>query len=288
MATRIITDSTSYIPKDILDEYGIKVISLSVLFGDEVYKETDVTNEFFYKKLESFGQIPTSSQPSMDEVYKLFENEVKVGNSVVGLFISSEMSGTFSTATMIKNNILEEYPDAKIELIDSKSNCMQLGFAVMEAAKAAKEGKPLNEICHIAEDNLQKSKFLFIPETLEYLRKGGRIGTAKALLGGLLKIIPILTVTDGSTNVLAKVRTKKKSVSHMIDLFKDDIAKYGFGDVIVHHINCEDEAIELSKSLEALVNKSVKITPIGPVIGTHVGPGAIGFVYYTENPINKN
>lgn len=286
MAIRILTDSTSYIPKDILDEYNIKVISLSVLFGDEAYKETDITNKFFYKKLESFGQIPTSSQPSMDELYKLFENEVKIGNSVVGLFISSEMSGTFSTATMIKNNILEEYPDAKIELIDSKSNCMQLGFAVMEAAKAAHEGKLLNEVCNIAKDNLQKSRFLFIPETLEYLRKGGRIGTAKALLGGLLKIIPILTVTDGSTNVLEKVRTKKKSVSHMVELFKADIDAYGFGDVIVHHIDCEEEATELSKALETIVNKPVKVTPIGPVIGTHVGPGAIGLVYYTKEKLS--
>lgn len=286
MAIKVIVDSTSYIPKELREEYDISVIPLSVVFSDGPVLETEITNEEFYSRLEQEDTIPKSSQPMIEDVYNLFESIVKNGDEIIGVFISSEMSGTFSTAHMVEEMILDKYPQAKIELIDSRSNCMQLGYAAITAAREAKEGKSLNEAVQAAKENIKKrSKFIFIPDTLEYLRKGGRIGAAKALLGSLLQLKPILTVIDGKTDVITKVRSKKKAIEKIVEIFLEDIKKYGLGEVIVHHINCEAEAKELANTIKNLIDKGVDICPIGPVIGVHVGPGALGIVYYTKEGI---
>ncbi|NKF06530.1 DegV family protein [Clostridium gasigenes] len=281
MAVRILTDSTSYIEKNIESQLDIKVISLNVIFGNESFKERDIDNKVFYKMMEEKG-IPTSSQPSVQELYDEMEKVVQNGDSILCIFISSHMSGTYSTAHMVKELILESYKNAKIEIVDSTSNCMQLGFSVIVAARAALEGKNLNQVKEIAEDNIKRSRFLFVPDTLKYLKKGGRIGSASALIGNLLKIIPILTVEDGVTTILTKVRTKKKAVATMTDKMFNDIEQYGVGEITVHHINAYDEALELIKTLEEKLKIKIGICSIGPVIGTHVGPGTIAVAYYTE------
>ncbi|MCY6369087.1 DegV family protein [Clostridium ganghwense] len=288
MAVKIVTDSTSYIPKELIKKYDISIVSLSVSFGNENFRETDIDNESFYKKMDDYDTFPTSSQPSVEEIYKIFEMHVKDDNEVVGIFISSHMSGTFSTAGLVKNMILEEYPNAKIELIDSKSNSMQLGFAVLAAAEAANKGKSLENVVEDADKNIKRSRFVFSPDTLAYLKKGGRIDGASALIGSLLRIKPILTVVEGKTEILSKVRTSKRAIQTIINTFKEDTKKFGFGDVIIHHINCEERAKKIAKVLEEQVGKVVKICDIGPVIGTHVGPGALGLVYYTEQELKLN
>jgi DegV family protein with EDD domain len=192
------------------------------------------------------------------------------------------MSGTFSTAHIAKEMVLEEFNSGKIEIIDSKSNCMQLGFSAIIAARAAKDGEELGEVKRLVEENIKRSRFLFIPDNLSYLRKGGRIGGATALLGSILKIIPILTVEGGITTVLSKVRTKRNAVKAMLNKVISDIDKFGLGEIVVHHINCLDEATELSNKIKELLKVEVKICAIGPVIGLHVGPGAIGIAYYTK------
>ncbi|MGD9676892.1 MAG: DegV family protein [Vulcanibacillus sp.] len=284
MAVKVITDSTSYLPEFLINEYNISVVSLSVVFGDEVLKESEIINEYFFKRLAE-KKMPTSSQPSVDDFYQIFEENIKKDNEIVGVFISSEMSGTYSTAILVKNMILEKYPNAKIEIIDSRSNCMQLGYAVLTAAKAAKDGKSLVEIRKDVENNIRRRRFVFIPDTLEYLRIGGRIGTASALLGSMLQIKPILTVSNGETHVLSKVRTKKRATEEMVNIFLENINKFGLGEVIVHHINCEEEARELSTEIGGKIGIVVEICSIGPVIGTHVGPGALGIAYYTKKDL---
>ena len=281
MTVKILTDSTSYIEKNIESQLDIKVISLNVIFGNESFKERDIDNEVFYKMMEEKG-IPTSSQPSVQELYDEMEKMVQNGDSILCIFISSHMSGTYSTAHLVKEMILEEYENAKIEIVDSTSNCMQLGFSVIVAARAALEGKNLDQVKEIAQENIKRSRFLFVPDTLKYLKKGGRIGSASALIGNLLKIIPILTVENGVTTILTKVRTKKKAVTTMTDKMFKDIEEYGVGEIIVHHIHAYDEALELIKTLEEKLKIKIGICSIGPVIGTHVGPGTIAIAYYTE------
>lgn len=282
ISIKIVTDSTSYIPENLINELDISIVSLSVVFKKDVYKEVDISNEFFYKKLGEHNEIPTSSQPSVEEFYGIFEENVKINNEVVGIFLSSDMSGTYSTANLAKNMIIEKYPDAKIELLDSRSNCMQLGYAVIVAARLAKEGKKISEVVEGVNNNIKRSKFIFIPDTLEYLKKGGRIGSASALLGSILHIKPILTVTDGKTNVLEKVRSKKRALDRIVDIFIEDINKCDIGEVIVHHINCEEEAKKLAAYIGEKIEKVIEVCPIGPVIGVHVGPGALAIAYYTK------
>ena len=285
MAVKIVTDSTCYIPKEMLKEYGIDVVSLSVSFDNDIYKESEISNEEFYALLDKYNVFPKSSQPSIDEVYRAFEKHIKNGDEVVGVFLSSDMSGTYHSALMVKDMVLENYPEAKIEVIDSKSNSMQLGYAALTAARAAADGKSLKEVIKLTENNVKRSKFVFSPDTLEYLKKGGRIGTASALIGSILQIKPVLTVLDGKTTTLDKVRTKKKALKRMIDELIKDITEFGIGEVIVHHINCEEEAKKFAAMIEKYIGKAVDICSIGPVIGTHVGPGTIGIVYYTKDEI---
>ena len=282
MAIKIVTDSTSYIPEEFINKYDISVVSLNVIMNGESIREVDLDNETFYSKMEESTEIPSSSQPSPDEIYNTFENIIKEGNSIVGIFISSDMSGTVSSANLIKNMLLEKYPTAHIEIVDSRSNCMQMGYVAIEAAKAAAAGKSMEEVIDVCTSVINNSRFLFTPDTLDYLKKGGRIGGASALLGTLFQIKPILTVCDGKTTVFTKVRTKKKALDTLVNTLVNDIQGKELGGVIVHHINCQDEGLSLAKKIKEQLGVDVKIDTIGPIIGLHVGPGSIGVAYFTK------
>lgn len=282
MGIKIVTDSTSYIPSEYIEKYDIKVVSLNVIMNGVSKREVDIDNKYFYKEMDESNEVPKSSQPIPQEMIDIFKGIVEAGDSIVGIFLSSKMSGTYSTANMVKEMILEEYPNADIHILDSKTNCMQMGFAAIEAAKASAEGKSINEVISTAEHVFNNSRFLFTPETLDYLKKGGRIGGAAALFGNILQIRPILTVVDGETSVFKKVRTRKKVIDEIVKEVLADIKANGLGDVIVHHINCEEDGLKLAKVLEEKLSRKVGIQSIGPVIGLHVGPGSIGIAYYTR------
>lgn len=286
MGVKIITDSTSYIPKALIESLDIEIISLNVSLEDRHFREIDISNEYFYKEMEKINDFPKSSQPEIGELIDIIKKTVTCGDSVIGIFISSEMSGTYQSALLAKNMILEEFENASIEIIDSRSNCMQLGWMVVEAAKAAKEGFDIETCVQKAIDMRNRTRFVFAPKNLDYLKMGGRIGGASAFLGSMLKIVPILTVKDGKTAVITKVRSSKKVISKIIEIFKNDIEKFGIGEVVVHHIKNEPVAIELIDELRSIGINAIS-GEIGPVIGTHVGPGAIGLAYYT-NDFMKN
>lgn len=284
MTVKIMTDSTSYIDEKLRSELDIKVIPLYVSFQDISMKETEIENEEFYEMMEQKG-IPVSSQPSVGELYEEMVKIVAKGDDLLCIFLSSEMSGTYASACKVKEKVLEKYQDAKIHILDSRSNSMQLGFATIVAARAAKMDKPLDKVKEIAEQNIKRSRFLFIPDNLVYLEKGGRIGGASALIGKILKIIPVLTVRNGKTTILKTVRTKVKAIKAMIDKMLQDHLDYGIQEIIVHHINCYEQAKDLANNLRGKLKIDVTIADIGPVIGLHVGPGAIGIVYYTKKDI---
>ena len=189
------------------------------------------------------------------------------------------MSGTYANALSTRQMLLENYPNAKIEIMDSRTNCMQLGFIALAAAKTAAEGLSMEEVIAAASNVRLHSRFLFTPDTLTYLKKGGRIGGASALVGTLLQIKPILTVLDGKTSVFTKVRTKKKAIDALVAGLMEDLKLRDLGEVIVHH--CPEEGRALANRLEATLGRPVQIQSIGPVIGVHVGPGSIGLAYYT-------
>ncbi|MEM5816746.1 MAG: DegV family protein, partial [Desulfitobacterium hafniense] len=174
MAVRVLTDSTSYIDDEARQELEIRRVSLNVSFGDQSLRESDLANEEFYKMMEAKG-IPTSSQPSIGEFYQEMEKVVSAGESLCGIFLSSDMSGTFSTAQLAKEMVLENYPDAQIEIIDSRSNSMQLGFAVIQGARAAQARKSLAEVKEVVLQTIKRSRVFFITVNLVYFLNGGRV-----------------------------------------------------------------------------------------------------------------
>lgn len=163
MGIKIVTDSTSYIPSEYIEKYDIKVVSLNVIMNGVSKREVDIDNKYFYKEMDESNEVPKSSQPIPQEMIDIFKGIVEAGDSIVGIFLSSKMSGTYSTANMVKEMILEEYPNADIRILDSKTNCMQMGFAAIEAAKASAEGKSINEVISTAEHVFNNSRFLFTP-----------------------------------------------------------------------------------------------------------------------------
>ncbi len=283
MAVRIVTDSTSYLPEAELERYGIQQVSLAVTYADgTTERELDIDSSRFYKRLVVDGEIPKSSQPSVAEMAEAFRAAVSAGDSVVGVFLSSKMSGTYASALLASDLITEEFPDAVIEIVDSLSNCMQLGMCVLEAARAARRGDDAASVAAAARAAITRTRFLFTPHDLVYLKKGGRIGGASALVGTLLQIRPVLTVEAGETEVFTKVRTKRRAMSAIAEAFEAEAERAGLLEVVVHHIDDEAEGRALAALLQHVVSDPIPVIPLGPVIGLHVGPGTVGVVYRTE------
>jgi DegV family protein with EDD domain len=284
MAIKVITDSTAYITIDQQKELDIQIIPLSVHFSDESFVETEVDYDYFYSKIDRTGEIPTSSQPSTGEIYKVFRRIVEAGDEILAIFISSAMSGTYENALLVTEQLKQEIPDASIEILDSRTNCMALGLQVIEAARSIEEGNSLEDAQQAAISIRERVHFYFVPETLEYLKKGGRIGTASALLGTILNVRPILTVDmkNGMTHLWGKARGTAAAVRQMLKLLEADAQQYGLKEIIIHHINAPERARQLMQELARNYHCPINICTIGPVIGLHTGLGTIGLVYVTE------
>jgi DegV family protein with EDD domain len=206
----------------------------------------------------------------------------------VAVLISSKMSGTYETALMARDQILERRPNARIEIVDSLSNCMEEGFAVLSAARVAANGGTLAQAVAAAVQTTTRTRWLFAPASLEYLRMGGRIGNAKALLGSLLQLRPILTVVDGVTSTVRSVRTQRRAIEAIADMVASDAGEHGLADIVVHHILDAAEADVLAELLSTRLGRKPRVQLIGPAIGLHVGPGTVGVVYETLEDLHKN
>lgn len=286
MPVSVVTDSTSCLTAEEVARHHLGVVALSVTLDDVTYVEGE-DDAGFYAAFIQTRSFPTTSQPSVSAFVDAFTERIERGDEVVGVFISSDMSGTHSTALMAREMVLEAHPGATIEIVDSRSNCMELGLAALAAARAAEAGGSAAEAAAAAREMTLHTRFLFVPDTLEYLRRGGRIGNASALIGTLLQIRPILTVVDGRTDVFAKVRTKHRAFIEIADAFERDVAAKGLGEVYVQHIADEPEGRELAELIAAKAGRPVSVLPIGPPIGAHVGPGSVGVVYSTIKPMEK-
>lgn len=286
MPVRVVTDSVSSIPVEDLRQFDIEVVSLYVDDGETNAREVDMDVAEFYRRLGSMKTPPTSSQPSVESLLSAFRCAVERGSDVVGIFISRKMSGTFETAQLAADMVRAEHPDARIEIVDSESNSMQEGFAVLAAAKAAQAEETLERCVQAAQDTITRTRYLFTPASLEPLRRGGRIGNAAALIGGLLQIRPILTVQNGETTTFAKVRTQGRALAEMARRFTDDVAAFGLAQVVVHYIGEPGPAEAFaSEFIEPIAGRSVRVVPVSPVVGVHVGQ-AVAVAYQTERELS--
>ena len=289
MAVKVITDSTSYLPRALRAEFDIGVVGLSSLLDGVEYADDAEDYEPFYTALAASGAMPTTSQPPVQEMFDAMEPHVAAGDAVVGVFISSRMSGTHSTALLARDMVLEAHPDAVIEVVDGRSNSMELGYAALAAARAAAAGQGVAEAVAAAEAMIERTRFLFVPATLEYLRRGGRIGNASALVGALLQVRPILTVVEGQTDIFAKVRTTRRALDTIVETLAADVRdKGGLGGAVVHHIHEPAGGAGLAARVSEVAGVPVQSVPIGPAIGAHVGPGALAVVYHTVGLMRKS
>ncbi|MDQ0269099.1 DegV family protein [Cytobacillus purgationiresistens] len=273
MKTAVLTDSTSYIPKEIRENLNIHMIPLSVIFGNETYKEeVDITADQFYEEVKH-RQLPTTSQPSVGEFVELFEKLATEYDAVISIHISSGISGTFQGAVSAGNMVegIEVYP------FDSEISCMVQGFYVLKAAEMAAEGKAPDEIMAQLDEMKKSIRAYFMVDDLSNLQRGGRLSSAQAIIGSLLQVKPLLHFENKLIVPFEKIRTRKKAMKRIVDLLGED-AKSGepFLASIIH-AKREDEAIKWKEELEAIYpNVEFSISYFGPVTGTHLGEGSMG------------
>ncbi len=278
----IITDSTSAIHPDVAAAHNITIVPLTVNWDGQTLKDgIDIAGEDFYARLPKAKTLPTTSQPSPGDFATAYENLLSKGYEIFTIVLSSRISGTYDSAIQAQ----EHFPGQKIHVMDSKQASIPLTMAAMRAAKAALKGATLLEVENIAKDICNRVKTLFVLDTLEYLHKGGRIGGAARLLGTALNLKPILTLDDGIIKPVGKVRTFKKAAENIFDMAEEQLGKGGkidyLGLVTTHEPEVEKQFIAEAKK-RFLIN-DLETGLISPVIGVHVGPGAVGFVYLPEN-----
>jgi DegV family protein with EDD domain len=275
----IVTDSTAYLPAKELSEHNITVTPQVLIWGDETFQDgIDILPDQFYTRLETAKVMPTTSQVAIVTMKETFEKLIEAGYDVLGLFISSHLSGTIQSA--IQGREMLPKAASKIEIVDSRSTAMAMGFQALAVARAAKAGATLAECKQLAETAKKHTGVYFVVDTLEFLRRGGRIGGAQALLGTALNIKPVLTLVDGKIESVDKVRTKSKAIERLVDLVAADTGGRTPVRLATLHANAESEA---RTALEYAANKlnpvEQVLTSVSPVIGSHTGPGTVGLAY---------
>lgn len=273
----IITDSSAYLPEDIVNELDLHVVPLTLHWEGESYRDgEDIRAEEFYERLEKADTIPTTSQTTVGEFERLFKDLLDKDYSVFAVLISSGISGTYDSAIQAQTN----FPGEPIEVMDSRLVSMALGFMVMAVARAAKNGASLSECKSLAQEVYPKIGVYFTVDTLKYLNKGGRINTAKRLVGSALNIKPIMEIRGGKIELVESVRSRKKAVRRMLDLAARDIdGREPVRISTFHAAAAEDNQALMSEAVERFNPIETVTTFVSPVIGAHTGPGTLSIAF---------
>ncbi|GAB6157074.1 DegV family protein [Desulfotomaculum varum] len=274
-AVRIVTDSTADLPEELYQKHGINRVPLKVFIGQEVYRDgIDISTGQFYQYLQQ-GEMAGTSQPSPGEFAQLFASLTADGSQVLCLTLSSHFSGTYQSAKVAAGMV-----NGTVEVIDTKSATRGVGLLAMAAAQAAAQGKTLQEIKDLVYDLIPKMRVLFLVDSLQYLERGGRIGKAQAFLGTLLNIKPVLCVKEGIVHPYEKVRGKNKGLERIIQIVEQDTAGAEIICAVLDGNDPAARAVLYQKARERLNCREIWQGNIGPVIGSHVGPGVSGIIYY--------
>lgn len=274
----VVTDSTTYLPKELTKEFDIQVVpSVVIMGGEELRDGFDIQPTEFYKRLATIKENPTTSQPTPAAFKAKFDELASKGfTDVLGVFISRSLSGTIASAEAAK----EQVSGVNVAIVESQSVSMGAGWQVLEGAKAAKAGKSLAECVKAVENARANTGVIFLVDTLEFLHRGGRIGGAQRFMGTALNLKPILEVVEGKLDAVERVRTKAKALDRLVELLAGRIAARTPVRLAVMHAN----ALEDAKALLEAGSKRVQpietaLSDISPAVGTHTGPGTLGFAF---------
>ena len=278
----ILTDSTAYLPESYLQAEQISTVPLNVIWGEENFEDgISITPDVFYEKIRTAKKMPTTSQVSVGIIHQKFEELIGQGFDVLGIFISSGLSGTVQSALQAKELI--ENGRERISIFDSQTTTMAMGFQVLAAARAASQGQSLTECLQAAEQARSRTGVYFVVDTLEYLHRGGRIGSAQRFLGTALNMKPILYMNNSKIEALERVRTKGKALDRLVELVTEHCHGKGKISLAAPNSNAADEAqAVLEKASQRLDVAESMVAQLSPVIGTHVGPGTVALAYMTE------
>ena len=287
MGIKIITDSSCDLTREYIDNNNIGLLSLVLNLNGEVIKDDlgkTLSYKDFYEQMKE-GDTPSTSQVNAHEFEEEFIKHVKNGDSIICITISSALSGTFNSANIARNNILEEYPDANILLVDSLSVASGQGLLVVKACEMRDRGANTEEIVAWLEENKKKVVHSFVVDSLSHLKRGGRISGATAAIGGLLNIKPSLYIdNDGKVMQGEKIKGKKKVLRFLVNEVKEKAVNIDNETLYICHGDClEDAEILKNMILEEVNFKNVVINYVGNVIGAHAGPGVLAVLFLGEN-----
>jgi DegV family protein with EDD domain len=271
----VVTDTTHSMPVQQLADEGIQQVSLHVNFGTQTEREVDMDLDAFYDRLRTDPKLPTTSQPSLGEFLAVYEPLLDAGQDIVSVHISGALSGTIETAREAAQQALATRPDRRVEIVDSRSVAGGLALIVLAAAAGARLGEDAPTVAARAGQAVRDTKIWFAVDTLEFFRRGGRIGNAQAWVGGALKIKPILTV-NGEVEPIERVRTSGRAFQRLVRAMEERQAD-GCGGWAVQYIQALDQAERLVEEGRRIFGREPAVlSELGPVLGTYAGPGLLG------------
>ncbi|QHE51427.1 DegV family protein [Pontibacillus sp. HMF3514] len=284
MNVQIIADSASDLPDSYIEQYGIKRVSLTVHLDDQDYLDAvDIQSKDVYDAMRN-GKAPKTSQVSPHTFKDLFEEYAKKGQPCLYLALSSELSGTYQTAKMMQQEVLEEYPDFQLEVIDTHCASLGYGLVVRRVAQLAQESADMETLLKKAESHMNHMEHIFTVDDLEYLKRGGRVSAAAAFVGTMLKIKPLLHVENGQLIPLEKIRGQKKVLKRMLELMNERGEDLGNQPIAISHGDDAERAEQLAEMIrEEHGTKEIIIHQIGSAIGAHAGPGTIALFFLNKS-----
>lgn len=281
----VVTDSVAQVPAEVARELDISVIPFTVSIDRQPYLDgIDLAPHELYRRMRLENVMPTTTAASLGQYQQAFEACLRAGaQAVLYVALSSKLSSGYSTACYAAKMVQEEFPDRIIEVMDSQLATISQGFVAMAAARSAKQGKPLAEVRQAAEEAEQRVGFAATLETLEYLARGERIGKAAFMLGNLIKIKPILTITDGEVTPVSRARGENHALQAIVDYVVRQVDGYRVLDLAIMEADAQEQAARLEElALQKLQPTKIFHTEFTPVMGVHTGPGLVGLGYYYE------
>ena len=275
MTVKIVTDSSADLPAELVAELGITVVPLYVRFGNQVYRDRiDITEDEFYQRLRDDPVHPSTTQPSPQDFIDAYQKLIPEADGIVSLHISAKLSGTCNSALQAREIVGDECP---IEVIDSQTLTMCLGMMSIVAAKAANAGASLSEVVNKVNQIIPNSHLLGLLDTLKYLALGGRIGKAKALLGSVLNVKPILTLKDGEVAPAGQVRSRSKGIDRLFEFVKkaSDVEEVS----IVYNTTPDEGQALMERVATIFPREKITVARLGPMLGVHTGPGILFTVF---------